>query len=408
MKRKTLWEQNTVEKKCHIPAFDRAGLEKYLFEMSNEGLHFKGFGKRNIMVFEKGGKTAKHYFAVLISEISEKSTGEFLSRCEEQGLRFIDRRDRDDLFIFEATGETDAANELLQSRDHYRTRKMGIVYTLLLLLAALLTAFSIFVLYRDVIVPYRTDALRYYMHDFYLYGAKMLPVAGICLLLAAAIVFVRFLRRHASETNKRRKDPSARWQAPRWLVIFTVVLLILSLLTGIIGALRNIYNTYTDDEIPQTAYIIDFSKANDNSDLITFEGTGSSSAIPACYRLIWSGTEYAQNGQGVIEKRFFTQTAECASRNISTHLYECYALPDLTFTSLSNEQCRNMSIDAGKYAKVDAKWYLLLLDDTRVYYAELYNMYTNETIDQSLTALIKGKSQGATNQDMAQTTASDA
>ena len=110
----------------------------------------------------------------------------------------------------------------------------------------------------------------------------------------------------------------------------------------------------------------------------------------------------------MIEKRFFTQTAECASRNISTHLYECYALPDLTFTSLSNEQCRNMSIDAGKYAKVDAKWYLLLLDDTRVYYAELYNMYTNETIDQSLTALIKGKSQGATNQDMAQTTASDA
>ena len=95
MKRKTLWEQNTVEKKCHIPAFDRAGLEKYLFEMSNEGLHFKGFGKRNIMVFEKGRKTAKHYFAVLISEISEKSTGEFLSRCEEQGLRFIDRRDRD-------------------------------------------------------------------------------------------------------------------------------------------------------------------------------------------------------------------------------------------------------------------------------------------------------------------------
>ena len=67
-----------------------------------------------------------------------------------------------------------------------------------------------------------------------------------------------------------------------------------------------------------------------------------------------------------------------------------------------------MSIDAGKYAKVDATWYLLLLDDTRVYYAELYNMYTNETIDQSLTALIKGKSQGAGNQDMAQTTASDA
>ena len=124
---------------------------------------------------------------------------------------------RDDLFIFEATGETDAANELLQSRDHYRTRKMGIVYTLFITACGL--AYRVFRLCAVIgtsIVPYRTDALRYYMHDFYLYGAKLLPAAGICLLLAAAIVFIRFLRRHASETNKRRKDPSARWQAPRW------------------------------------------------------------------------------------------------------------------------------------------------------------------------------------------------
>jgi len=88
---------------------------------------------------------------------------------------------------------------------------------------------------------------------------------------------------------------------------------------------------------------------------------------------------------------------ECSSERIAQNLYRRFRLDeDAEWTELSATQSHAMAVEEGKYAKKDQRWYLLLRRGEVVYYAQLYNLYCNETVEQSITQLVKNKTNGST------------
>lgn len=388
--KKKLWEAQTAVKRPHIPSFDLYGLQHYLEEMSRDGLHFSGFGKNGKMVFDKGEACSKHYLAVIISEITAKSTGEFLSRCEADGLYFIDRLDSRDLFVF-TCDDPEQGRALLGGLGKRRGKINLLCYGALLLLTLLLCAAAGWLYYdRSIRMAYH-DALRFYSHDFNIIGTKLLAAAALCLLCAIGITFLFCI------LCRKRAVAVQVWRTVSWVGVAGAVLLCGSGLSGIWGGLRHAYNDYTQPEVPASAYTIDFSGGADQTRALTFEGLGLSCALSDHYRLVWTGEEIDRAAGTYVEKSFVTETMECSSERIAQNLYRRFRLDeDAEWTELSATQSHAMAVEEGKYAKKDQRWYLLLRRGEVVYYAQLYNLYCNETVEQSITQLVKNKTNGST------------